>query len=100
MMDSKTIDRLLKLLALTTSEADGEALNAIRMANALLKKNNLQWADILAVKGGKAPVGVAGQSSYEVWQDLVRRAQAQQSAAAAQQQRAAKQARDWGSFGQ
>ena len=36
-------EKILKLLALTASDNDGEALNACRMANAILKKNGLSW---------------------------------------------------------
>lgn len=39
-------DKLLKLLNMTTSDSDGEALNAIRAANRLIKANGLRW-DIL-----------------------------------------------------
>lgn len=40
-------DRFLKLMRLTTSNRDGEALNAIRLANKMLKENNMQWDDII-----------------------------------------------------
>jgi hypothetical protein len=39
--------RLVKLLNLTQSTNDGEALNAIRMANALLKREGKHWLDIV-----------------------------------------------------
>ena len=39
--------KLTKLLMLTTSDFDGEALSAIRMANSILKKEKLNWADII-----------------------------------------------------
>ena len=41
-------DQLIKLLNLTGSEYDAEALNAIRRANALLRKHRATWADLLA----------------------------------------------------
>ena len=41
-------DQLTKLLNLTGSEYDAEALNAIRRANALLRKHRATWADLLA----------------------------------------------------
>jgi hypothetical protein len=41
------IDRLQKLMNMTTSENDGEALNAIRRANDLLKKNGKSWEDFI-----------------------------------------------------
>lgn len=40
-------ERLSRLLGMTGSAHDGEALNAIRMANALLRKHRTSWAEIL-----------------------------------------------------
>jgi hypothetical protein len=42
-------DQLIKLLNLTGSEYDAEALNAIRRANALLRQHRATWADLLAL---------------------------------------------------
>ena len=42
-------DQLIKLLNLTRSAYDAEALNAIRRANALLRKQRATWADLLAL---------------------------------------------------
>jgi hypothetical protein len=42
-------DQLVKLLNLTSSEYDAEALNAIRHADALLSKHGTTWADLLAL---------------------------------------------------
>jgi hypothetical protein len=42
-------DQLLKLLNLTGSEYDAEALNAIRRANGLLRKHQATWADLFAI---------------------------------------------------
>jgi hypothetical protein len=42
-------DQLIKLLNLTRSEYDAEALNAIRHADALLRKHGASWADLLAL---------------------------------------------------
>ena len=41
--------QLIKLLNLTGSEYDAEALNAIRRSNALLRKHRTTWADLLAL---------------------------------------------------
>jgi hypothetical protein len=38
---------------LTTSENDHEALSAIRMANALLKKQKTCWLEVLSVEGAR-----------------------------------------------
>lgn len=40
-------DRFIKVMMLTTSDQDGEALSAIRTANNFLKKNNLTWENVL-----------------------------------------------------
>lgn len=40
--------RLAKLMAMTTSDHDPEALAALRMANAMLVKEKLTWAEVLA----------------------------------------------------
>lgn len=40
-------ERLLKLLRLTESDADGEALNAVRMANRMLKSAGKSWDEVL-----------------------------------------------------
>jgi hypothetical protein len=53
-----TLDRsqLVKLLNLTSSKYDAEALNAIRHADALLSKHGTTWADLLALpESAKTP---------------------------------------------
>jgi len=42
-------EKLVKLLNLTTSDSDGEALNAIRAANRILKKYDLTFGDVIAL---------------------------------------------------
>lgn len=44
------IERVLKLLSLSSSENDHEALSAIRSANSFLKKNGYQWRDFISPK--------------------------------------------------
>lgn len=39
--------KLAKLMQLTQSSMDGEALAALRMANAMLAKVNLNWAELI-----------------------------------------------------
>jgi hypothetical protein len=41
------LERLRKLLGMTGSSQDGEALNAMRMANKMLVENKLTWADVI-----------------------------------------------------
>ena len=40
-------DKLIKLLNLTTSKNDGEALSATRKANAFLKDNGINWEEFV-----------------------------------------------------
>lgn len=40
-------ERLAKILALTTSDHDGEALSAIRKANEIIKGEKLTWDEVL-----------------------------------------------------
>lgn len=47
--DEFDVEKFTKLMQMTTS-GDGEALNAIRMANAMLKRLNMNWADLLKGK--------------------------------------------------
>ena len=67
-MDAATRDRLAKVMAMTTSSHDAEALAAVRRANGILAKHQLRWPDVLlgsAQTKQKAQPG-AGQSSN--WQ--------------------------------
>lgn len=91
-MDAKIKDRLIKCLMLTTSEADGEALNAIRMANTMLKKLNLSWEQLLASGGHRVDPDVQrrSDSAARAWEEMRRQAEAQarqQRAYAEEQQR-------------
>lgn len=47
------ISRLTKLLRLTESPVEGEALSAIRRANELLKANGLTWDDVVSGRLGE-----------------------------------------------
>lgn len=47
MPDESVITRLTKCLELTSSSHDGEALAAVRKANAIRESLNLMWADLL-----------------------------------------------------
>jgi hypothetical protein len=46
------LSRLEKLLNLTQSENDHEALAAVRAANTILKTHNKRWVDVLRLQGG------------------------------------------------
>lgn len=41
-------DRLIKILGLTTSSSDGEALSALRKANEIIAGENMTWEEVLA----------------------------------------------------
>lgn len=47
MAEDLNIAMIIKLLRMTESQHDGEALNAIRMANALLNKHNANWDELM-----------------------------------------------------
>lgn len=44
--------KLTKLLAMTTSDSDGEALNALRLANRMLTAEKLTWEEVLSAPAG------------------------------------------------
>lgn len=46
-LTAESVDRLVKLLGMTGSTHDAEALSAIRLANAFLKKQGRTWGEIL-----------------------------------------------------
>lgn len=50
-MNQLNLQRLYKLMMLTTSEHDGEALTAIRKANEVIRKRKTSWAKILHADG-------------------------------------------------
>jgi hypothetical protein len=57
--------RLIKLLGMTGSSFDGEAMNALRMAEKILKENKLVLGQVIA------PVGTEGPIPAPDWRDLV-----------------------------
>lgn len=57
-------DRIIKLLNLTTSDNDHEALSAIRSVNKLLKQNNQMWDDVIR-DGIKVEYQQQYQQSYQ-----------------------------------
>lgn len=50
-------DKLAKVLALTSSEHDGEALSAARHANAMVERAGLRWTDVIAAPRTAAASG-------------------------------------------
>ena len=80
--------QLIKLLNLTGSEYDAEALNAIRRSNALLRKHRTTWADLLALpqepakarqpgpaQARQRPRGSDAFSDKPMWESKVRHSQ-------------------------
>lgn len=56
--------RLIQFMGMTFSNGDGEALTALRKANALLHAEGMSWADVLEVK--PPPVGMpTGRPKYD-----------------------------------
>lgn len=60
-------EKLIKILNLSTSDNDGESLNAIRLANAMVKKAGLSWEAIIGrgVTSEKPPEPEATELSPE-----------------------------------
>lgn len=54
-------DRILKLLKLTESQNDNEALIAIRAANGLLKREGKTWEQLLTAPAGPQRVRIRSQ---------------------------------------
>ncbi len=55
-MEESTKDRILKLLELTRSENDGEALSALRKANEIREKEGLQWIELFQQSAPKSDI--------------------------------------------
>jgi len=51
-MNQALREQLAKRLGMVGSDHDGEALNATRAADKLIKKNKLNWVDVLSSNGG------------------------------------------------
>ena len=64
-MQAPKFEKFIKVMMLTTSPSEGEALNAIRKANSLLAEANLDWDDFLRGKakitGGSSQVIYSGK---------------------------------------
>ena len=63
-MQAPKFEKFIKLMKMTTSSSEGEALNAIRMANALLLEANLDWADFLRGKAKIIEGSASAQTTY------------------------------------
>jgi hypothetical protein len=63
---SVTIDRerLIRLLRMTESDRDAEALIAIRKTNAMLKANGASWSDVIDLPTPAAPRAASTDWSY------------------------------------
>lgn len=57
-------EKIVKLLMLTTSENDGEALSAIRKANLILKKTNRTWLELLVEEKADTEQPRRGYQNY------------------------------------
>jgi hypothetical protein len=84
--------KLIKILNLTSSDIDGECLNAIRMANKLLKANNLRWEDLISAPVQKKNFSDPFSQGYtDPFTDMIRR---QNEAAREKRERERKNAAD------
>lgn len=61
-------EKLTKLLALSTSTNDNEALAAIRMANAMLAKDKVTWGEIMAAGGTVVNLAIKRAPAAGVYQ--------------------------------
>lgn len=79
-----TIDRerLIRLLRMTESDRDAEALIAIRKTNAMLRKNGMSWSDVIDlpqpaeapfVSADWSPVSLAGYERSDGIRRSIRR---------------------------
>lgn len=63
-----SFERIAKLMALTQSENEHEALSALRAVNRALRESNLQWKDVISA----APRSSSENENYKKrFQDLV-----------------------------
>jgi hypothetical protein len=60
-MTPKERERLVNILARTSSTYDGEALAAVRKANELLKRHRLSWQEFLGDAGSRSHRAEAGR---------------------------------------
>ena len=63
-MQAPKFEKFIKLMKMTTSPSEGEALNAIRMANSLLLEANLDWDDFLRGKAKIVGGSASSQTTY------------------------------------
>lgn len=67
-------ERLIKIMGLTTSSSDGEALSALRKVNEILAGEKLSWAEVLAPQGSVVNITLQHtppQSHYKAEEDWV-----------------------------
>lgn len=69
MLQPDKLEKLIKLLNLTTSSEEHEALSSIRFANKLLQKNGLTWSKLLSGISGKKYDYEYGGRKYNEPQD-------------------------------
>lgn len=72
-------DKLIKLLGLTGSEHDGEALAALRRVQRMLREADLGWEDLFAAPGAKSWTQ-AFEFSTQYFFELKRRVSAEKAA--------------------
>ncbi len=63
--------RLIKLLGMIGSEHDGEALNAARLADRLVRENGLTWENIIDLNRPRADLFAVARACIEILQSGV-----------------------------
>ncbi|MDE5446727.1 hypothetical protein FXV83_17045 [Bradyrhizobium hipponense] len=58
-------ERLLKILRLTESNHDGEAIAAMRMANKLIRSAGKTWEDVVSGFAARAPMSYGSPASSD-----------------------------------
>ena len=67
-------DMLIKLLRMTESSYDGEVLNAIHAANAILSKHNINWEELFnelfrQIEQSKITTSINKKKSHKIYTD-------------------------------
>ena len=69
-LPSTVRDRLTKLLGMTQSSHDGEALNAMRLANRTLAENRITWREVLGTT--TAIIASLPEEADDGWRSIAR----------------------------
>lgn len=65
------VDRFTKLMMLTTSDSDGEAVNALRVANKMLRAGGLNWEAFIAGRSQRDDARALRQENVKLRNELI-----------------------------